>query len=453
LKPKGDEMKPINMAIVSVFLLAIEIGTAIGAPLEITVSQRYSDRSYTDEPITSQQLLTALNAAYGYSGANRVVPKIGDDYSLTVFLVNSTGSYVYSPETNSISVWDMAVSMETIIPTLTQSWQHDANVILVIVWNMTIMNNAYFAETEAGCLVQNFYLAAIELGIGTCCASLADADALRVYLKLPTYMMPLANMITGFPLSQYPAANPDYNRMTGNLPQAQIGEKSFADAISNMQYAQVWSTQALSLQEQSQLLWAAYGYSSTGHRTTPSWGGWYPLIVYMSNVTGTFRYLPESHSLSVVQAGDRRSAIAIACGNQVWAADAPAIFLVAYNSTVNSFYDEPGWYDYQVEIDAGCVVQQILLESSVLNLSSSVVSKGFESWNGSSAQTLRGSINVSSSIVPLYILPVGHAETDIPEFPSWVILPLFITVMMLLAFTAFRKRNRSPAKYVTVSLK
>jgi hypothetical protein len=196
--------------------------------------------------------------------------------------------------------------------------------------------------------------------------------------------------------------------VTGNLPRVQNSEKSFEDALSEMNLAQTWFTQALSLQEQSQLLWAAYGYSSTGHRTTPSWGGWYPLIVYMSNATGTFRYSPGNHSIMEMQAGDKRGVIAATCGNQVWAANAPAIFLVAYNSSYNTYYPEPGWYDFSVEVDAGCVAQQILLESSAMSLSANIVAKGFESWNGTTAQTLRNTLGIASSIVPLYILPVGH---------------------------------------------
>jgi len=418
-------MRRYSIVVVFTLLLLFELGLAMATPLEMTISQRYSVRSFTTQPITSQQLLTVLWAAYGYSGANRVLPKIGDAYSLAIFSVNASGSYRYTPETNSLYVWDTAVNKETISPHLSQSWQNDANVVLVVVWDQTKMNNQYFAHAEAGCLVQNIYLAAANLNIGTCCAASFDSDGLRSDFKLPSTMVPLIIMPTGFPTSPYPTATPDYSRMTGNLPRVQNSEKSFTDALNNLKYVQTWSTQGLSLQELSQLLWVAYGYSSTGHRTTPSAEGWYPLIVYTSNATGTFRYSAENHSITQIQAGDKRGVIATACGNQVWAANAPAIFLVAYNSNGNiGHYGD--WYNYWVEVDAGCVVQQILLESSAMSLSASVVAKGFESWNGTSAQTLRNTLGIASSIVPLYILPVGHViltptptpKPAIPEFPS-----------------------------------
>jgi nitroreductase len=411
-------MRSANVAVVIAFLLLFAIGLTAATPLEITISQRYSARSYTDQLVTSQQLQALLRASYGYSGSVRVLPKIGEAYSLTVFSVNSSGSYIYMPETNSVAIWDASVTKETIRPRLTQDWENNATVIVVIVWNQTKMNNQYFAYAEAGCLVQNFYLAAADLALGTCCAQTFDSEGLRSDLKLPNTMVPLLIMPTGFPLSQYPNATPDYSRMSRNLPPVQNSAKTFKDVLGNLKYAQNWSAQTLSLQEQSQLLWAAYGYSSTGHRSTPSWGGWYPLIVYVANVTGTFCYSPETHSLSEIQTGDKRSVIAAACGNQHRAADAPAIFILAYNSTVNTIYPEPGWYDLSVEVDAGCVVQQILLESSALGLCSNVVTSGIGSWNGSSAQALRDNLNLTPSLVPLFVLPVGHASTPDSTVPD-----------------------------------
>jgi hypothetical protein len=91
----------------------------------------------------------------------------------------------------------------------------------------------------------------------------------------------------------------------------------------------------------------------------------------------------------------------------MWAANAPVIFLIAYDSDRNiGHYGD--WYNSWVEVDAGCVVQQILLESSAIDLTANVVAKGFESWDGASGQTLRDALGIASSIIPLYILPVGH---------------------------------------------
>lgn len=409
-------MRPHGVVVIFVLILLIGFRVVAATPLEITTSQRYSVRSFTAQTVSSQQLLSVLWAAYGYTGSNRVLQKIGDDYSLAIFPVNASGSYRYRPETNSLEVHNTLVNKETIRPH-DSDWPSDANVVLVIVWDQTKMNNQYFASAEAGCLVQNVYLIAVSQNLGTCCVGTIDSGGLRSDLGLPSTMIPILVMPLGYPTSPYPVATPDYGRMNGNLPLVQNSGSSFTDALNNMNYVQAWSAQALSLQELSQLLWAAYGYSSTGHRATPSAYGIYPLIIYVSNQTGTYRYTPESHSITQIQVGDKRSDIATACGDQLWAASAPAIFLVALDSAYNGGNTGDGGvlsHEF-IEVDAGCVIQQILLEASATSLSANVVTKGLEDWNGNGAQTLRITLGLPSSSIPLYIVPVGHvSDTPTP---------------------------------------
>jgi len=380
--------------------------------LEETVSRRQSIRSYTNENITSQQLLEVLRAGYGFWSGHRSIPQIGNDYSLTIFPINATGSYRYIPENNLLAVHNLSVNKETIRPHINQDYVSTASVVLIAAWNRTKMDNWYFPSAEAGCLVQNVYLAAVSINLGTCCVTSIDSDGLRNDLALPHTIIPLLVMPLGFPTSPYPPASPNYAFMTGNLPRVQYSQVSFTDALDNMLFAQVWSGQGLGLQELSQLLWAAYGYTNVTyslgyHRTTPSAMGIYPLVIYVSNITGTFRYVAETHSVQLVQAGDKRLDIANACGGQVWAANAPAVFLVVYNS---SGYE----YDYGVvphewiEVDAGCVIQQLSLEASAWNLSANIVTNGLEEWNGTAAQEVRNILGLPSSLVPLYPVPIGH---------------------------------------------
>jgi len=402
------------MAIFALILL-VQFGLAMAIPFEITVSQRYSARFFYTQNVSAEQLLAVLRATYGYVGGNRVLPKIGNEYSLVIYAVNASGSYRYTPETNLLAVHNLDVNKETIRPH-DSDWPSNANVVLVIVWDQNKMSNQYFASAEAGCLVQNVHLAAITENLGTTCVGIIDSGGLRGDLGLPSNMIPILVMPLGYP-PPYPDATPDYDRMSGNLPLVQNSVASFNDALNNMNYIQAWSAQDLSLQESSQILWAAYGYSSTGHRTTPSANGQYPLIIYMTNSTGAYRYTAESHSITQIQTGDKRSDIAIACGNQLWVASAPAIFLVALDSAYNggNIYDGGVLVHEFIEVDAGCVVQQILLEASATNLGANVVANGLEDWNGGGAQALRGILSLTSSIIPLYIMPVGHvSETPTP---------------------------------------
>lgn len=375
-------------------------------------------RSYINENISNQQLLEVLWLSYGYSNDHRNIPKIGDDYSLIIYAVNATGSYQYVPENNSLVIHDLMVNKET-IRSNDQNWPSDASVVLVVVWNQTRMSNGYFASAEAGCLVQNVYLAAASLNLGTCCVGNIDSPGLRDNLKLFTNLTPLLVMPLGFPTDPYPPASPNYNLMVGNLPDVQFSMLSFEDTLRNMQFTQNWSTENLSSQEISQLLWAAYGYTNvtsgtTYHRTTPSAYGIYPLVIFLSNATGVYQYLPENHSIAKILSGDKRFEIADACASQTWAAKAPAIFLILYNSLYNGGNTGDGGiltHEF-IEVNAGSVIQQLFLEAAAWNLSANIVSNGLEDWNGTGATILRNILDVSSSNIPLYVVPVG---TQVPD--------------------------------------
>ena len=402
------------------FTLSISsVASTTSLPLEQTVSRRQSIRSYTSENISSQQLLEVLWVAYGHINGHRSAPRIGYDYSLIIFPVNETGSYRYIPENNSLVAHDLSVNKETIRPH-NQDWPSDASVVLVVLWNQTKMDNEYFASAEAGCLVQNVYLAAASLNLGICCVSAVDSEGLRNDLKLPSTLIPLLVMPLGYPTKPYPAARPNYDLMTGNLPPVQYSELSFEEALKNMLFTRMWSAENLSTQELSQLLWAAYGYTNvthetTYHRTTPSAYGIYPLAIFVSNATGTYQYLPETHSVVEVMYGDKRFDIADACAGQVWAADAPAIFLILYNSSYNNGNTGDGGtlpHEF-IEVDAGAVIQQLILEASAWNLSANIISEGLEEWNGTEAQKIRGILGLPPQLIPLYAVPVGARFPDI----------------------------------------
>ena len=391
--------------------LSILVMQAFSLSLEQVISRRQSMRSYTSANISRQQLLDVLWAAYGHTNDRKNIPRIGYDYSLIIFTVNETGSYRYIPESNSLVVHDLGVNKETIRPH-DSGWPSDAKEVLVIVWNETRMDNQYFASAEAGCLVQNVYLAAASLELGTCCVGTINSGGLRAVLQLPSTLTPLLVMPLSYPTQPYPAASPNYDLMTGNLPIVRNSMSSFEDSVRNIFFTQEWSTDPLSLQDLSQLLWAAYGYSSTNHRTTPSAYGIYPLVIYVSNATGVYRYLPGSHSVTEILGGDKRFDIANVFSGHVWVADAPTIFLIGYDSSYNNGNTGDGGVlpHLYMEVNTGCVIQQLFLEASAWNLNANIVSEGLEEWNGPGAQELRNILGLSSSVIPLYAIPVGVPE-------------------------------------------
>jgi len=421
-----SKRKFIIYAVTFSICLGLLVAQAFSLSLEQIISRRQSTRSYISENISGQQLLEILELVYGTTNGHRSVPQIGDDYSLVIFPYNETGCYRYVPENNSLVVHNLTVNKNTIPPYdyFNQLYVSTASVILAVVWNQTKTNNGYFASAEAGCFVQNMYLAAASLNLGTCCVGSIHSEELGNDLKLPSTLIPLLVMPLGYPENPYPPASPNYDHMTGNLPPVQYSSLSFEDAIRNILFAQEWAARDLSLQELSQLLWAAYGYTNLTnwgsdrlyHKTTP--GIHYELIIYVSNATGIYKYLSEvlpdhtpRHSITEILHGDKRFDIADACAGQVWAADAPAIFLIAFNSSYNdgNTGDTMGQAIPHcfMEVSAGAVIQEFFLEASAWNLSANVVSESPEGWNGTGAQELRSILGLPPSVIPLYIVPVG----------------------------------------------
>lgn len=408
-----SKRKTVVCTITFLICFSLLVTQTFALSLEEVVSRRDSMRSYNTTVTPREQLLDVLRIAYGYTGSHRNTPQIGPDYGLVIYAVNSTGSYRYIPETNSLVVHNLSVTKTTISPHH-QSGISDASEILVLVYNSTAVSNNYFPSAEAGCLAQNVYLAAASLDLGTCIIGTINSEGLRNDLGLASTLKPLYVMPLGDPVYSYQSATPKYSIMTGNLPQVQLSTLTFEESVGNITYTQEWSNEPLSLQMLSQLLWAAYGYSSRDSRTTPSSRGIYPLVIYVSNATGIYQYLPESHSVTEIVSGDERYDLANALSGQTWAADAPAMFIIGCNMSYNGgSIGDGGVLDHQaLQTDSGCVVQQIFLEAAAWDLEAGIVSDASEVWNGTDAQAVRSIMGLPGSLIPLYAISVGSSALE-----------------------------------------
>lgn len=435
--------KTLGLVTLLVSCLLVTPALAASSSIEQTISARYSVRSWASGSISDTQLLEVLRSAYGVYGDHRSVPQVGNAYSLDLFVSNATGTYRYVPEQNTLTVHDLNVNKESLRPSFTQGYVADANALILIIWNQTRMSNQYYASAEAGLVVQNIYLVAVTLNLGTVCVGTINSNGLRSTLSLPATMTPLLVMPLGYPTSPYSPATPDYTRMTGNLPPVQISQTSFTDALNNMLYAQFWSSQSVSTQELSQLLWAAYGYCSTGHRTVPSAYSAYPMKIWFLNATATYEFMPQTHSVTLKLQGDKRLEIANALGSQNLA-DAPTIFLVVYDPSLGG---DGGAVSHEwPEVEAGAIAQNILLEATPWGISGNIISQGLEEWNGAGAASIRNILGLSPSLIPLCTVPVGHGGF-IPEFSSPIIITAFaVTTAIATAFYLIMSRRTSKGK-------
>ncbi|MCE5314706.1 MAG: SagB/ThcOx family dehydrogenase [Armatimonadota bacterium] len=157
------------------------------------------------------------------------------------------------------------------------------------------------------------------------------------------------------------------NQTTIALPSVQTDSKvTVEQAILQRRSVRTYSSEPVSLQQVSQLLWAAQGITdpATGHRTAPSAMATYPLTVYLvaANVkdlpAGIYEYIPDGHKLKSIKQGDQRTNI----GSQPQMTSAPMllVYIADYKLTGDKFgLDKAKEFAC---IEAGHSAQNVLLE-------------------------------------------------------------------------------------------
>ncbi len=183
------------------------------------------------------------------------------------------------------------------------------------------------------------------------------------------------------------------------------GRMSLEEAIVKRHSVRNFSKKELSLDEISQLLWAAYGQrdvdSVTGaSKTVPSAGALYPMEIYIVSPNGVFHYFPSNHSLKEISDKDLRSALSHAA---LWQ---EAITRAAVNFVITCVYDKICWkYGERgmryAHIEAGHIAQNIHLQAVCLGLGSAPI-------GAFSDTAVQKALYLPKDNIPLYIIPVGH---------------------------------------------
>lgn len=192
------------------------------------------------------------------------------------------------------------------------------------------------------------------------------------------------------------------------LPAPQTtGTVAVEAAIFQRRSIREFSTASLSLQQLSQLLWAAQGVTRpSGSRTAPSAGATYPLKLYavVGKVDGIpcgiYLYDPTEHTIRLHSSGDRRSALAIACLSQSWVREAPAslVLTAVYERTTNRYGKRGVQY---VHMEVGHAAQNVYLQATALGLGTVIVGAFTDS-------AVADCLGLPAQEVPLAVLPVGE---------------------------------------------
>lgn len=197
------------------------------------------------------------------------------------------------------------------------------------------------------------------------------------------------------------------------LPQPIIkGKVSLEEAILKRRSQRSFIQKDLSLEQISQLLWAAQGVTvkQAGYnlRAAPSAGALYPMEIYLINKDGLFHYLPEGHKLEVLGHKDLRNDLcSSALGQDSVAKAALDIVICAVYNRVAGKYGQRG-IKY-THIEAGHIAQNIHLQAVALDLASVPV-------GAFSDEEVKKVLNLPKDQEPLYIIPVGKVKYDAPTF-------------------------------------
>ncbi|NOZ76267.1 MAG: SagB/ThcOx family dehydrogenase [Euryarchaeota archaeon] len=177
---------------------------------------------------------------------------------------------------------------------------------------------------------------------------------------------------------------------------------SVEEAIYRRRSVREFREGSLSLQEISQLLWAAQGITDRrrGLRSVPSAGALYPLEVYGVTRDWSFHYDPGQHSIREVAGRDARRQLWTAALRQDFLLEAPLVVVIAavFERTARKYGDRGTRY---VFTEAGHAAQNIHLQAVSLGLDSVPVGAFYD-------EKVRAALAMPVDHHPVYLVAVGR---------------------------------------------
>ena len=176
---------------------------------------------------------------------------------------------------------------------------------------------------------------------------------------------------------------------------------SLEAALAGRRSVRDFTSKRLTMEELSQLLWAAQGLTNRwGYRTAPSAGALYPLEVYVVMPDHVLHYLPSHHRAKVHMTGDRRRALQSVALDQTAVGDAAAVIVITgvFSRTEAKYGARAERY---VWLEAGHAAQNVLLEAVAIGLGGVPIGAFGDA-------AVRRVLKLPGDHEPLYLIPVGH---------------------------------------------
>ena len=199
----------------------------------------------------------------------------------------------------------------------------------------------------------------------------------------------------------------EVKKMRMKLPKPTYNsDVSLEESLVKRRSVRNYTGELLTIEEVSQLLWAAQGTTSgRGGRTSPSAGALYPLEVYVivgdvqDLAMGIYRYKPKKHELVMITDKDVRQQLAGAALGQssVKNGAIDLVFTAVYQRTTVKYGDRGIKY---VHMEIGHAAQNVCLQATAMGLG--VVTIG--AFNDHKVSKI---LNLPKDEEPLYIIPVG----------------------------------------------
>ncbi len=183
------------------------------------------------------------------------------------------------------------------------------------------------------------------------------------------------------------------------------GKLSVETAIAGRRSVRRFSDDPVTLGQLSQLLWAAQGITGESgfKRAAPSAGAKYPMEIFVvagrvrGLAPGIYWYVPSSHSINLLTAGDHRGVLCDQALSQECVRDAPLSLVIAgvYERTMEKYGERGIKY---VHIEVGAVAENVYLQTESLGLGTTLVG----AFSDDGVRDL-----LRAEVSPLGIMPVG----------------------------------------------
>jgi len=178
-----------------------------GMPLVEAIAQRRSVRSYTDEPLTREQISQIAWAAQGITEPTRgfrAAPSAGALYPLEIYFVTGDGVFHYLPQGHALErlqADDRRMALAQAASNQRHVGEAALDIVIAAVFERTERKYGERARTyvymEAGHVAQNVHLQAVALELASCPVGALREESVREVLGLPARQVPMYIVTVG----------------------------------------------------------------------------------------------------------------------------------------------------------------------------------------------------------------------------------------------------------------